>query len=306
MDVSISPESIRSIVYFLSVARNGGFTAAAIELGVSKSTLGKSISKLEERLETRLFHRTTRKVVLTTEGEAYLTSCQDALNTLSKAESALKSTHQQPSGNLRVDIPAAFGRQVVMPILLEMAKQFPQLKLTLTFNDKVVDPFEEGFDLAFRFGPVKSTHELVARKLNDQRLILCASPAYITEYGQPGTLNELDHHRCIMAWRGGKPLPWLIKNDLGIDEKFSPLPFHQISDGDAMVEAAIAGAGIIQFPESLLRSAIRSNKLVQLLPQATPLPTALHVIWPANPHLLPSVRFVIDEFIRLSDLGSFN
>lgn len=306
MDTSVSTDSIRSIVYFVTIARCGGFTAAATELGVSKSALGKSISKLEEHLSTKLFHRSTRKVVLTTEGESYLSSCQIALNTLSNAELALKSKQQHPSGNLRVDAPAAFGRRVVMPILLQMAARFPQLKLTLTFNDKVVDPLDIGFDLAFRFGPIKESHELVARKLNEQHLIFCASPSYIAEYGQPKTIEDLVHHHCIMAWRGGKPLPWLVKNTAGKDEHFNPQPFHQISDGDAMVEAAIAGAGIVQFPESLLRSAIRVNKLVQILPQLTPSPTQLHVIWPTNPHLLPSVRFVIDEFVRLSELGTFN
>lgn len=306
MEKPVSTDSLRSIVYFVAIARYGSFTIAAEEVGVSKSALGKSISKLEEHLSTRLFHRSTRKVVLTTEGEAYLLSCQSALAILGDAELALKSKQQHPSGNIRIDMPAAFGRSVVMPILLQMTARFPELKLTLTFNDKVVEPLEVGFDLAFRFGPIKESYELIARKLNEQHLVLCASPKYIAEHGQPRSIEELANHRCIMAWRGGKPLPWLVKNIDGIDEYFHPQPFHQISDGDAMVDAAIAGAGVVQFPESLLRSTISTNKLVPILPQLTPAPTQLHIIWPTNQHLMPSVRFVIDEFVRLSDLGAFN
>lgn len=306
MEKSISTDSLRSIIYFITVARCASFTAASEELGVSKSALGKSVSKLEEHLSTKLFHRTTRKVTLTTEGEAYLASCQVALQTLSRAELALKSKQQHLSGNIRIDVPAAFGRRVVMPILLDIMAKFPALKLTLTFNDKVIDPLEAGFDLAFRFGAIKETHELVARKLNEQRLVICASPSYLAEYGVPKELSELDHHRCIMAWRGGKPLPWRIKNCSSIDEYLNPQPYHQISDGDAMVDAAIAGAGIIQFPESLLRDAISNGNLAPILSQITPEPVQLHVLWPTNRYLMPSVRFVIDEFIRLSSKGHFN
>nr|WP_067297434.1 LysR family transcriptional regulator [Marinobacterium profundum] len=304
----ISPvlsESLRSIVYFVTVAKVGSFTAAADELGVSKSTLGKSIAKLEKHLTTKLLHRTTRKLSLTTEGESYLASCQLALETLQEAESALLSKHSRPSGRVRVDLPAAFGRLVAMPLLLEMADNNPDLRLIITFNDKVIDPMDAGFDLAFRFGPLSDTNELVARKLNDQKLVLCASPDYLSRYGAPKTIDDLKSHRCIMAWRGGSPLYWLLKSESGDDIRFNPGGFHQISDGDAMVDACVAGAGIVQFPESLLRSLVDGGKLVPVLPQLTPDPTPLHIIWPSTRHLLPSVRFIIDEFVKLSKGGAF-
>lgn len=299
------PDSLRTIVYFVTVARVGSFTAAADELGVSKSALGKSIAKLEQRLATKLLHRTTRKVSLTTEGEAYLVSCQSALKTLQEAESALLSKQTHPSGKVRIDLPAAFGRRVVMPILLEMAAQYPDLQLTITFNDKVIDPLDAGFDLAFRFGPLQDSGELVARKLNDQQQLLCAAPAYLARYGTPNTLEELQQHHCIMAWRGGRPLSWLLKSASGKDTRFNPEAFHQISDGDAMVDACVAGAGIVQFPALLLRPLIAAGKLVPILPQLAPEPSGLHIIRPGNRHLMPSVRFIIDEFVRLSDEGAF-
>ncbi len=306
MNGPVLTDSLRSIVYFVAVAKTGSFTAAADELGVSKSALGKSIAKLEQHLSTKLLHRTTRKLSLTTEGEAYLASCESALSVLKAAELSLQSKHQQPSGNVRIDVPAAFGRRVVMPVLLKMAERYPDLKLTITFNDKLVDPMNAGFDLAFRFGALKDSGELVARKLNEQRLVLCAAPTYLEQFGQPISINDLTQHRCIMAWRGGRPLPWLLKSGEGDDIHFHASPHHQISDGDAMVDACVAGAGIVQFPESLLRPLINEGKLTPILPALTPSPTGLHIIWPSNRHLMPSVRFIIDEFVRLSSEGAFS
>jgi len=306
MNGPVLTDSLRSIVYFVAIAKAGSFTAAADELGVSKSALGKSIAKLEQHLSTKLLHRTTRKLSLTTEGEAYLASCESALITLKSAELALQSKHQRPSGAVRIDVPAAFGRRVVLPVLLTMAARYPDLKLTLTFNDKLVDPLNAGFDLAFRFGALKDSGELIARKLNEQRLIFCASPMYLAQFGYPTSVNDLTQHRCVMAWRGGRPLRWLVRSGEGEDVHCHAIPHHQVSDGDAMVDACVAGAGIVQFPESLLRPLISEGKLTQILPALTPSPTGLHMIWPSNRHLMPSVRFIIDEFVHLSAEGAFS
>ena len=305
MSTVISTESFSSIVHFVTAANSSSFTAAAEQLGVSKSAIGKSIQRLEHSLGIPLFHRTTRKISLTTEGEAYLASCQSALETLQMAEMALRSKLTEPTGTVRIDLPAAFGRSVMMPVLMDMTKRYPHLKLTITFNDRIIDPLDIGFDLASRFGPVKDTTDLIARKLNDQHLIICASPDYITTYGTPETLADLAHHRCILAWRGGAPLSWRIRDESGKEIRLKPAPFHQISDGDAMINACIAGAGLIQFPEALLRPHFQSGKLVPQLSAYNPAPTELNVIWPRARHLLPGVRFIIDELIELAGQKAF-
>ena len=305
MSTVISTESFSNIVHFVTAANSRSFTEAAEQLGVSKSAIGKSIQRLEHNLGIPLFHRTTRKISLTTEGEAYLASCQSALETLQMAEMALRSKLTEPTGTVRIDLPAAFGRSVMMPVLMDMTKRYPHLKLTITFNDRIIDPLDIGFDLAIRFGPVKDTTDLIARKLNDQHLIICASPDYITTYGTPETLADLAHHRCILAWRGGAPLSWRIRDESGKEIRLKPAPFHQISDGDAMINACIAGAGLIQFPEALLRPHFQSGKLVPLLSAYNPAPTELNVIWPRARHLLPGVRFNIDELIELAGQKAF-
>lgn len=298
-------ESFRSILHFVTAAHAQSFTEAAEQLGITKSAIGKSISRLEHNLGTQLFHRTTRKNSLTTEGESYLQSCMSALDTLQSAEMALRSRLSEPSGTVRVDMPAAFGRSVLMPILLNMAEQYPHLKLTLTFNDRIIDPLDMGFDLAVRFGPVKDSLELIAKPLNEQYQCLCASPEYLARFGTPGSKEDLLKHRCIVAWRGGSPLSWRIKEPDGRDIRFSPIPYHQISDGDAMLSACLAGCGIIQFPESLLRPYIDKGLLISILPELVPEPTELNLIWPRTRHLLPGVRFIIDKLLSLSSENAF-
>ena len=305
MSSPVFSDNPRAIVYFVAVAKAGSFTAAANELGISKSALGKSVSKLEQHLATKLLYRTTRKLSLTTEGEAYFASCQSALDTLQAAETSLRSKLSEPSGTVRIDMPAAFGRSVMMPILLGMTERYPHLKLTLTFNDRIIDPLDAGFDLAIRYGALKDSADLVAKKLNDQHLVLCASPSYLERYGTPQNLQALSQHRCLMAWRGGSPLSWRVKDDNGQEVRFNPSPYHQISDGDAMMDACMAGAGIVQFPEALLRPFIVQGKLVTILPEFAPSPTELNIIWPRSYQLLPSVRFIIDELVSLADQNAF-
>ena len=202
-------------------------------------------------------------------------------------------------------MPAAFGRSVMMPILLGMTERYPHLKLTLTFNDRIIDPLDAGFDLAIRYGALKDSADLVAKKLNDQHLVLCASPGYLERYGCPQNLQTLRQHRCLMAWRGGSPLSWRIKDEDGQEVRFSPPPFHQISDGDAMMDACMAGPGIVQFPEALLRPFIVQGKLLTILPEFAPSPTELNIIWPRSYHLLPSVRFIIDELVSQAGQNAF-
>jgi len=299
-------DSIRDIIYFVTTAQSQSITAAADKLGMSKSAVGKSIARLEGQLGTALFHRNTRRITLTTEGELYLQSCISALDILYIAESELLSKSQAPSGVVRIDMPAAFGRSIVMPVLLEIGELYPDLKYILTFNDRVVDIASQGFDLAFRFGKIAEDGDLVARRLNPQQLVFCAAPRYLNKYGTPDSLDELSKHRCLLAWREGKPLSWLVGYSNGQDVQFTPGAQYEISDGDAMVAAAVSGAGIIQFPRSLLRKELERGTLVEILSDANPSPSELHIVWPRKRHLMAGMRCIIDEFLKLSDNDAFS
>lgn len=166
MSTELTAESLRGITNFVITAKSSSFTEAAEQLGITKSAVGKSVARLEERLGTRLFHRSTRKLSLTSDGEAYLTSCLSALEILDSAENMLSRRQDNPAGTVRIDMPASFGRNLMMPILLELTARYPALRLALTFNDRLIDPVEEGVDLVLRLGELQSTDELIARRLS--------------------------------------------------------------------------------------------------------------------------------------------
>jgi len=302
----LTTDMLKGVVHFVTTAQSETFTQAAEQLGISKSAVGKSISQLEQRLGTKLFHRTTRKLSLTTAGEAYYEGCLVALNTLNAAESTLMQKHLYPSGNVKIDMPAAFGRSVMMPILLDIEERFPNLKLTLTFNDKIIDPIEEGIDLCIRFGAPQDSTELVARKLGYQQLVICASPDYLFRFGTPSHLDDLKNHRCIMGYRKGSPLSWQVIDNEGKAVRIIPAITHQISDGDAIIQACLAGAGITQFPRSLIQKHISAGKLKVILEPFNPAPVELNVIWPKTRNLLPNVRYIVDELVNRAGQGAFD
>lgn len=305
MSTGFTAESLRGITNFVTTARSSSFTEAAEQLGITKSAVGKSVARLEERLGTRLFHRSTRKLSLTSDGEAYLASCLSALEIMDSAENTLSRRQDNPAGTVRIDMPASFGRNLMMPVLLELMTRHPALRLALTFNDRLIDPVEEGVDLVLRLGELQSTDELIARRLSRQRLILCASPAYLERHGQPGDIDTLKKHCCIMGYRRGAPLAWRLRPNGEREIKFISGSAHQISDGDAMLQACLAGAGIAQFPESMVNSHIDEGSLVSVMPDHMPVPVELNVVWPRTRHLIPKVRFIVDELLRKAGKGYF-
>ncbi|MGE8217502.1 MAG: LysR substrate-binding domain-containing protein [Stenotrophomonas maltophilia] len=298
-------ESLNGLVTFVTTARSGTFTEAAETLGISRSAVGKAIARLEERLGVRLFHRTTRRISLTADGQAYFASCAAALEEIASAEACLGSASHLPAGRLRIDMPSSFGRLMILPVLLRICADHPELQLTLTFTDHFVDPVEEGIDLLIRFGGLDQAQHLVARRLGTQRLITCASPAYLDKHGTPVTVDDLHAHRSIVGYRYGQPVAWRIGED-DAQARFIPSGTHQLNDGDAVIEAAVAGLGICQMPHFLVKHHLHPGALRQVLGQCMQHHVEIHALWPPTRHLRPKVRYVVDELTRLADAGAFD
>jgi DNA-binding transcriptional LysR family regulator len=295
-------ESLSGIATFVAVARAASFTQAGEVLGISKSAVGKAVARLEERLGVKLFHRTTRRLALTADGEAYFAVCARALEGIAEAEGSLGSKLLVPAGRLRIDMPAAFGRKVMMPILLAIGKAYPALQLTLTFTDRVIDLVEEGVDLAIRFGTLEDSTDLVARRLTSHRWVICATPAYLHEHGTPQAPSDIATHRCIVGYRRGRPLAWHI-SDNGRPARLAAPPTYQISDGEAMVDASLAGIGLCQMPLALMRPHIAAGRLVSVLDEWTQSEIDVHAVWPRTAHLRPKVRHVVDTLVKLASEG---
>jgi DNA-binding transcriptional LysR family regulator len=298
----IPVDSFQGVITFVVAARSSSFTEAAEQLAISKSAVGKAIVRLEKRLGTQLFHRTTRRISLTADGEAYYAACALALEEIGAAESGLGPGSREPSGRLRVDMPVAFGRRVVAPLLFEIANKYPALQLNITFSDHLVDPIEEGIDLLIRFGDLKDAAGLVARRLTVQRWAICAAPDYLARFGTPTSLEALKDHHCIVGHRRGQPLSWRVRR--GAETvRFAPPATHQIGDGEAMILAAVAGVGLCQMPRSLFKDDIDAGRLIEVLAGHEPDAVEVHALWPKVSHLRPKVRYVVDELVRLCGQG---
>lgn len=298
----LPPESLNGITTFVVAARAQSFTEAAERLGVSKSAVGKAIARLEARLGVQLFHRTTRSLALSADGEAYFAACSAALDDIVAAEAALDSRSCRPSGRLRIDVPIAFGRRVVLPILLRLGKEYPELQFTLSFTDHLIDPIEEGIDLAIRFGDPKDSAGLVARRLTAFRWVICASPSYLAAHGTPRTLRDVHHHQGIVGFRPGPPLSWRV-SDGTESYRLTPPATYEIGDGDAMIDATLAGFGLCQMPLPLVREHIDAGSLKTVLDEFTLDFVDVHAVWPKSAHLRPKVRRVVDMLVDLGSSG---
>ncbi|WP_091743206.1 LysR substrate-binding domain-containing protein [Phenylobacterium immobile] len=294
--------SLPNIATFVAAAKAGNFTRAAAMLGVTKSAVGKSIARLEQHLGVTLFQRTTRITRLTADGEAYFAACEAALAEIHAAGDALRSAHEVISGRLRVNMPVAFGRRVLLPLLLDMARPHPALSLSLTFTDAITDPLEEDVDILIRFGGLADTSHLIARRLVRQPRVICAAPSYLQARGAPTSLDDLQQHMAVVGSHRGPPLHWVVM-DRGVERRILPPATHQMSDGEAMVEAGLAGLGIFQAPASLVRGPIARGALIPLLEAYAAGPVDVHALWPRAAQLSPKVRYVIDQLVACAARG---
>ena len=298
-------DPLAGISVFVTAARSDNFTQAADRMGLTKSAVGKTVARLEQRLGVKLFHRTTRLTRLTADGEAYLAACTLALEEITAAQAALSSSNRVLNGRVHIDMPVAFGRRVVLPALIEIARPHPGLQLSLTFTDATSDLLQEDVDIAIRFGTLKDTAHLVARRLATQPRVICASPEYLRDHGEPTTLSELSAHRCVVGALRGPPMVWWVK-DQGVETRVTPPASHQISDGEAMVDAAARGLGLAQLPLSMVREHLGDGRLRSVLDAYAGSRIDIHAIWPKRAHLSPRVRYIVDGLIACAAQGRFD
>lgn len=285
---------------FVSAAQSLSFTAAALELGVTSSAVGKSVTRLEARLGVKLLHRTTRRLVLTAEGEAYLASCLRVMDELAETQGFLTTGQQAPVGRLRIDLPAAFGRRHILPTLIDMAVRYQQLDLSVSFSERLVDIVNEGVDLVVRIGVLKDDAEIVARKLGSQSLLICATPAYLQAHGTPHAPDDLLHHDCIVGWRNGTRKTWMLKDEKGQTHEHEVRVKHEVGDGEMLLNLTLAGGGLAQLPTWLVQTPVEQGLLVPVLEACAGAEMPIHVIWPRTRYLQPKVRMVVDELLALA------
>ncbi|MED5545220.1 MAG: LysR family transcriptional regulator [Pseudomonadota bacterium] len=299
MDVQ---DRFAGLTEFVTTVRLGSFAAAARELGVTGSAVGKSVTRLEARLGTKLLHRTTRRLTLTGEGQVYLDACQRILDDLDGTELAMASGRDTPVGTLHLNLPAAFGRRHVMPILLELTAQYRHLDLSVMFTERTANVIEEGIDLAVRIGTLGNDADLTARRLGTQRLLICASPDYLARHGAPRSPEELTQRDCIIGWRRVPRPVWLLKDKAGGEVAQEVKVRHEFSDGEAILAAALAGEGLAQLPDWLIEKELASGALVPVLEECAGAEMPIHLVWPSSRYEQPRLRIVIDALAAAAQL----
>jgi DNA-binding transcriptional LysR family regulator len=286
-------DRLSGIREFVAVVEAGSFAAAASRLNVSRSAVGKSVARLEARLGARLCHRTTRVLTLTEDGQAFYERCTRALRELEAAELALESGRAEPVGKVRVTVPVIFGRHCVAPVLYEEARKHAGLVLEIAFSDRPVDLVEEGYDLAIRNGPSPNDPGLTMRTLARQRMMVCASPAYLEKHGRPATLADLPSHQGI-DYANGHARAWIFPDGRGRNVAVNMNGRVRLDDLEAISDAAAAGLGLAWLPCWLVRSRVASGELVRLFSELPAAELRTSALWPRAPFLPLRVRTLID------------
>lgn len=282
---------------FVRVVEDGGFSAAARTLGLTPSAVSKLISRLENRLGVRLMHRTTRAFSLTHEGVAFYQRSARILSDIEEAENAISRLHEAPRGTLKVNAAVAFATYQVVPLLPEFFARYPDVHLQLTVTDRVIDLVEEGVDVAIRIG-AKADSSLIARKLADDRRIICAAPDYLSRHGTPLLPTDLARHNCL-TWIGNQSglNDWPFEGPEGL----YTLPVDgrcEVNSGETLYELIRAGVGIGRIAEFRVGHDIRVGGLVPLLSEhhLTDL-LPIYAVYPHRRHLLPKVRAFVDFLV---------
>lgn len=273
---------------FVQTAETGSFVAAARQLGLTASAIGKAVARLEEQFEVRLFHRNTRNMALTEEGRMFLERCRRIFAEMDAAREELAQTHTAPRGRLRISLPLV--AMLLTPVLADFMRTYPQVQLDLDFSDRLVDVIEEGFDAVVRTGqPIDS--RLMRRSAGRFRLRVVASPAYLAAHGAPIVPIDLATHRCLRqrSPSTGKLRPW----PLGSEGNALPETMSATAI-DPLVHLAVAGHGIACLPPFAIRQELADGRLVSLLEEHVHEVDQFNILWPATRQVTPKLRAFVD------------
>lgn len=290
--------SVRLLQAFAEAAKQRSFARAARELGLSASAVTKSVQRLEAQVKLRLFQRTTRRVALTQEGEAFYARCRRALDELAELSLLAAGTAAAPTGVLRIDIPVTYGKKVILPVLARLARRHPQLRFEVRLSDQYAELIGSGLDAVVRIGEPADAR-LVARRIDQQQLAVLGAPAYLKRKGRPRRPADLAAHDCVVFQMptSGRQRPWefLAK---GRRSALHPPAAHVINDGEGLVSAACAGLGLIQVPDLIAAEALAAGALEEVLPGYRPRPMPISVVFPPHQHMPQRLRLFIDALLE--------
>jgi DNA-binding transcriptional LysR family regulator len=291
-------DRIEDIRLFLRVLDLGSISAAARTLDLSPAVASQRLKRLEEALGVRLLQRSTRQLKVTPEGAALAERGRPLIEDLEALTSDLRQSAEEVSGTLRVTLPAAFGRQYISPLMPEFLARHPRLRLSIDLSDAMQDLVAEGFDLGLRIGTLEDS-SLIAKRLADNRRVLCASPDYLERRGAPGTPGDLEQHDCLlMVGAKGPRDRWTLLSPDGSETTVRVRGPFESNMGEVVRDAALAGLGISLHSTWHVCDDLKAGRLELVLPDYRIPDSAIYAVMPQRRLMLPRVRAFIDFVVE--------
>lgn len=299
-------DKLSALASFVHAVDLGSFSAAASHLGVSQPAVSHQVRALEKNLGTRLLNRTTRRLALTEAGERYYTYARDILETISEADSSVRSLDEQMKGRLAIGTSVGFTEAVLAEFLLDFKRRYPSLLLDLSLTEHFADVVAERLDLVIRMGEIHD-ERLVVRKLGDAERRLAASPSYLDQMGRPAHPEELRNHQYLLYSQitTGDKVSLTSQNGETVTVRIQPSLC--CNNSTLLRQAGIAGLGIGLYHKWLLDPLIAEGKLEQVLPDWRYPSHPIHAVYPSNRYIPLKVRRFVDELAALFERkGAFS
>lgn len=286
-------DRLQAMHLFVRVAELSSFSAVAQQMGLARSAVTRQIAALEQHLGIKLMVRSTRRLMLTSAGAAYLEKCRVILNLVEAAETGVAEERQTPRGMIRISLPLTYGLMRVAPILLDFARRYPEVQLDMDYTDRRVNLIEEAIDLSVRITSRLGATE-IARRIGSSQLEAVASPGYLAEYGTPRHPSELIHHECLSyTTTAESKQTWSFEVD-GVLTAYPIRPRIHSNNGEALNDAVERGLGIALQPDFIIERSLQSGKVVTILNEF-PLPElGIYAMLPSNRQVPHRVRVLMD------------
>ncbi len=286
-------DKLTSMNVFVRVAKTGGFTSAANDLGISKAMVTKHIMDLENNLGIRLFNRTTRKLSLTEVGACYLERCQLILQDVDDMETAITHLHSQPRGVLKISAPPVIGITHIAPALADFLKLHPDLTVDLVLKSRQGDLIDDGLDIGIYLGKIEDT-SLIARSLGSSPSVVCGAPDYFAKYGKPKTPQDLKQHSCLVNWAVSPRDEWHFKSASGEETMVKVTGRMQANVADPIKTAAVKGLGLIMLPKYIVGKDIAKGKLEIVLEDYINPALEINAVYPHRKYLSAKVSVFLN------------
>ncbi|MGH6762122.1 MAG: LysR substrate-binding domain-containing protein [Phyllobacterium sp.] len=293
-------DQLSAMRIFIRVVETGNFTRAAEMLAMPKATVTNLIQGLEAHLRTKLLNRTTRRVMVTTDGAMYYERAVHLLAELDELDGSLSNSQSLPSGRLRVEMAGAFADNIVIPAFCDFYARYPDIRIDLGVGDRLIDYLAENVDCALRAG-TPTDQSLIARMISEIDLTTCAAPAYIERFGLPDRPEDLETKHFSINYfytQTGRTVPFEFRRN-GEALQVNPRYIISVNDSRTYLTAAMTGLGIVQAPNFMVRDALADGRLQRVLPEWDRNPLPLYVVYPPNRHLSNKVRVFVDWLVKL-------